>query len=77
MKYKTFTDALKAKQAQILKDTARRKEKRQQQLGIFPFWKAETVIEILKQRGYTFDEAFEALQDVIQAQGLRLRADQR
>lgn len=53
---------------------ARRRAKRQAAAGIFPIWKAAAVIQAAMDGGATFDEAYAALLDVLDARGLKIRA---
>ena len=77
-KYKTDAERAIARGQQIQARLARRKIQRQQQAGILPMWKAEVIIDLaMEQGGASFDEAYNALVDVIQSKGLRLRAGTR
>jgi len=77
-KYKTDAERAIARGKQIQARLARRKAQRQKKAGILPLWKAEVIIDLaMEQGGATFDEAYNALVDVIQSKGLRLRAGTR
>lgn len=60
---------------QLRRAYQRYKARRQAKAGIFPMWKAVAVIDGAMQAGATFDEAKDALFEILSEQGLKLRAD--
>ena len=74
-KYRTDAERAAAKREQNRQATARRKAKRQSAAGILPLWKAVAVIATAMDGGASFADAYEALNEVLHAQGMKIRAD--